>query len=63
MYARYQPRIDFVNTESEAKALCDRINAEHTPYMRKKHPAHYTDWTSKDGQTHKFAVFYQDLWY
>lgn len=34
----------FADTEKQAKDICERINAEQSKYMTKKHPAHYTPW-------------------
>lgn len=53
-----QYTFDFVNTEEEAQKKCEAINTRQSYYMRKKHPAHYTPWTSKDGSEHLFVVFY-----
>ena len=59
MYRAYRLTFDFVETEEQAQALCDSINARQTRYMRKKHPAHYTPWDSQDGE-HIFIVWYRD---
>lgn len=58
MSRRYRYTFDFVDTQEQAQALCDRINAGYTRYMRKNHPAHYTSWESENGQEHKFVVWY-----
>lgn len=38
--------------------MCDRINKEHTRYMRQKHPAHFTTWSASDGSYDGFVVLY-----
>lgn len=55
---RYRKIFEFCGTEEQAQALCANINANATRYMRKKHPAHYTPWSSQDGKEHKFVVWY-----
>ena len=56
---KYQSTFEFVDTEAQAAALCNRINAGYTPYMRKHHPATFTPWESLDNKTSKFVVFYK----
>lgn len=55
---RYQKTFEFCDTEEQAKAMCQTIDARATRYMRKHHPAYYTPWTSQDGSENKFAVWY-----
>ncbi len=56
MAARYKWTFAFCNTEDEAIRLCDRENSNR--YIRKKHPARYTPWSSRDGKENKFVVWY-----
>lgn len=58
-YKRYQFWYEFTETEEQAKAICSRINATLSKYMRTKHPAHYTPWqsSSKTDKAH-FVVWY-----
>ena len=56
MARRYQLTFKFFDTESEAKAFCDKENT--IPYIRKNHPATYTNWSSTDGTEHKFVAWY-----
>lgn len=55
---KYHPTFHIVDTEEQAIAFCNRINSQYTAYMRKKHPAHYTPWSSNDGYN-GFVVLYQ----
>ena len=55
---RYTYTCDFVNTEAEAKRLCAEYNSVQTAYCRKKYPAHYTPWQSKDGRELKYIVWH-----
>jgi hypothetical protein len=48
----------FLETEEEAIVACANFNHWATPYCRRKHPAHYTPWTSQDGTQHRFIVFF-----
>ena len=57
-YKKYHLTFKFCDTEGVAQALCGEINANATPYMRRKHPAHYTPWDSRDGKEHCFVVWY-----
>lgn len=47
---RYNLTFDFTDTEAQAKALCDRLNARATRYIRANKPAHYTPWEARDKQ-------------
>lgn len=38
---KYQLRFEFMDTEEQAKAFCDHINATQSYYMRKHNPATY----------------------
>lgn len=53
---RYRKTFTFANTEQEAQTLCAEFN--RNPYLRRKHPAHYTPWTSRDQTEHKFVVWH-----
>ena len=55
-----QYRFQFVDTEADAVAMCQRINATQSRYMTKHHPATYTPWSSSDGKEHKFVVYYYE---
>lgn len=58
MNKKYQLWFEFRNTEKEAQTLCDLVNKNYTPYMRKNHKAHYTPWQSKDGTENLFICWY-----
>lgn len=47
----------FVDTEQQAKALCDKIQNNQNAYRRKHHKPSYTPWTSTNGTEHKFVVW------
>lgn len=55
---RYTKTFKFADTEQEAKTFCSKENASGTRYKRTHHKAYYTPWSSKDGQAHKFVVWY-----
>lgn len=56
----YRTTFNFVETEEEAKQLCERINKSYTYYMRKTHPAHFTPWKDAEGKsTYNYVVWYQ----
>lgn len=55
---KYRYTFDFFETEDQAKAFCDGINAEASLYARKRYPAHYTPWNSADGTEHLFIAWY-----
>ena len=55
---KYHMDFIFVKTEEEAIVACANFNHWATPYCRRKHPAHYTPWTSQDGTRHLFVVFF-----
>lgn len=56
----YRTTFDFVETEEQAKQLCERINKAYTYYMRKNHPAHFTPWKDAEGKsTYNYVVWYQ----
>lgn len=48
---KYRETFRIVGTEEEARAFCDKINAEHSAYMRAKHPATFTAWAGRDGSS------------
>lgn len=56
MAKRYSRAFQFVDTEDQAKALCDSKNSNN--YIRRNHKAHYTPWTSKDKTESKYVVWY-----
>lgn len=59
MNKRYQYWFEFTETEEQAKNLCSRVNAGLSRYMRAKHPAHYTPWSSEDTRCKAhFVVWY-----
>ena len=45
---RYRDTFEIFSTEAEARAFCDARNAAATPYVRRKHPAHYTEWSAPE---------------
>mgnify|MGYP003288988012 CR=1 FL=1 len=53
---RYYNWYDIVDTEEQAKKLVEMYNKSYTYYMRKTHPAHYTDWVDSNG-TKKYVVW------
>lgn len=59
---RYRLTFDFTETEAQAKALCDRLNARATRYIKTKKPAHFTPWEARDRQGNvteqKYIVWY-----
>lgn len=57
---KYNLTFQFVETAEKAQALCDRVNAAYTCYMRKKHPAYFTPWKAADGSIkYNYVVFYR----
>lgn len=54
---RWMLNYKIVDTEAEAKAMCDEENRKGSYYKRKNHPARYTTWDSNDGY-HGFIVWY-----
>ena len=58
MNKKYQFTFEFRETEEQAQALCDLVNKNYTPYMRKHYKAHFTPWQSKDGTENLFICFY-----
>lgn len=56
MARRYQTTFQFFDTEDQAAAFCRTEN--RNPYIRRKHPAHYTPWSSADGTQRKFVAWY-----
>ena len=56
---RYRPAFHIVHTEQEAIEFCEYINSNYTYYMRKNHPAHYTEWSNYDGTETGFVCWYQ----
>lgn len=58
---RYRLTFKFTETKEQAQAICDKINAGYTYYMRKKHPAHFTPWKASDGDSkYNFVVLYNE---
>lgn len=55
---KYNLRYKFFNTQEEAQNFCSMHNASATAYMRKKHPANFTPWRSKDGSENLFVCWY-----
>lgn len=56
---RYRLTFEFTETREQAQALCDKINAGYTYYMRKNNPAHFTPWKASDGDSkYNFVVWY-----
>lgn len=55
---RYTYMFHFVDTESEAVKMCAEYNSRATAYCRRKYPAHFTEWKSKDGSEPKYVVWY-----
>lgn len=55
---KYRYTFEFFDTAEQAQNYCDLINKNYSYYMRKNHAAHYTPWTSQDGKTKKYVVFY-----
>lgn len=51
MSRRYRPAFEIFKTEEEARAFCDGFNATASPYVRRKHPAHYTPWSAPEYRT------------
>ena len=56
MASRYKRTFEFVDTEEQAKKICNNKNKNR--YVRKHHKAIYTLWESQDGTERKFVVFY-----
>ena len=48
----------FVDTEEQAKQLCESIKQEQSYYRRKHHKPSYTSWSSSDQKEHKFVVWH-----
>lgn len=57
MAARYGRSFRIFKTEAEAKGFCAEVNASNA-YLRRHHPAHYTPWSSQDGQETGFVAWY-----
>lgn len=57
MTRKYRAWFIFADTETDARAICERENATGTAYKRRRHPAHYTPWSSADGHENKFIVW------
>lgn len=56
MAKRYRKTFKFFDTEKQAQTFCDTENTNS--YIRKKHAAHYTPWSSQDGTENKFVAWY-----
>ncbi|MBQ2183728.1 MAG: hypothetical protein II399_03755 [Lachnospiraceae bacterium] len=54
----YKKVFAFVDTEKDAKFLCESIKKFSSSYVKKKYPPSYTPWTSSDGKEKKFVVWY-----
>ncbi len=50
----------FFETEQQAKEFCDEQNAKTTTYMRKHHPATFTEWYSRNGVQDGFVCWYNE---
>lgn len=50
----------FVDTEAEAIAFCNQVNAAQSRYMTKRHPAHYTLWSNGKGKELKYVCWYNE---
>lgn len=59
---KYRLTFCFQDTEEEARSFCALINEFNvTAYMKRAgYTAHYTPWTSADGQAKKFVCFYYE---
>ena len=55
---KYHLTCRFFKTEEQADRFCRLENADATPYARKHHPAHYTEWNSTDSTYHYVAWYY-----
>jgi len=53
---RYKMTFEFLDTELQAKQFCDKQN--QNKYIKQKHPAHYTPWSSSNGNENKFVAWY-----
>ena len=58
MAIRHRTTFQFFDTEVQAKEFCDMQNRNNSYYVKKKHSAHYTPWSSQDGTEHKFIAWY-----
>jgi hypothetical protein len=58
MNSKYQLTFRFFDTEREAKAFCKIENENASSYVRRKHKAHHTPWSSQDGLEHKYIAWY-----
>lgn len=56
MATRYRRTFEFVDTEEQAKKICNEKNKNR--YVREHHTAFYTRWRSQDGTEQKFIVLY-----
>lgn len=54
---RYRKTFQFFDTEAQAAQFCESMNSGNA-YLRRKHPAHYTPWISRDGSEHKYVAWY-----
>lgn len=48
----------FVETEQEAKELCESIQKNQNSYRKQFHKPSYTPWESSDHKEHLFVVWY-----
>ena len=55
---KYNLTYQFFDTEEQARAFCDRENANGTKWKRAKHKAHFTSWRSMNGKENKFIAWY-----
>ena len=58
MARHYQKTFIFCDTMEEAQVFCNTQNANSTAYMRRKHPAHFTPWSSQDSREKKYICWY-----
>lgn len=54
---RYCKTFMFVDNESQAKDMCDRLYATSSAYIKTHKRPHYTQWTSSNGEK-RFVVWY-----
>lgn len=58
MAKRYNLTFKFFDTREQAKAFCDKENANGTAYKRHNKKAHFTEWSNEKKTGHKFVVWY-----
>lgn len=55
---KYQYTFKFVDTEQQAKDLCQDIFNNSNDYIKRNKKPHYSAWESQDGTEHKFIVWF-----